>query len=49
MSHNKMLFTCEWCNQDYCAECCENEDWEHYCSKECEVEKVKEDGLEVKP
>lgn len=39
---NKHIHTCHHCGQLYCAECTENQDWEIYCSEECETESKEE-------
>jgi len=38
MSSNKMIFQCRNCGEMYCGECSENEDWQNFCSTDCEEE-----------
>lgn len=42
MSNSKMLAKCENCNQDYCCECTNAEEWAKFCSRQCEEEYQKE-------
>lgn len=36
-----MIFKCKHCEQYYCGECSENDDWQNFCSTECENESNK--------
>ncbi len=36
--NNKMLGHCKACAQDYCQECCDNTNWEKFCSESCETD-----------
>lgn len=43
MANNQMIGTCKSCDQQYCQECSDNENWQSFCSKHCEND-AKEDG-----
>jgi hypothetical protein len=45
MANSKMIFECKICGQMYCGECSTNEDWQNFCSKECEVVNKDEDNI----
>jgi len=44
--NNKMIGKCKECDQDYCQECSENENWEEFCSTKCEEDYTKRNGEE---
>lgn len=35
--------TCKGCDQYYCYECCEGENWQEFCGNECEKEFLEEE------
>lgn len=45
MDHNKLIGSCEYCNQDYCQECTEFQGWERFCSPLCRDDQEREDKL----
>lgn len=38
MTNSKNLNTCKNCEQYYCMECSEANNWHDFCSEECEKE-----------
>jgi len=42
--NSKNINTCKNCNQAYCLECTNAEDYQSYCSKQCE--KNEEENLD---
>lgn len=43
---NTSIYKCKNCDQMYCAECSENDNWIDFCSTECEKEYEKEEENE---
>lgn len=43
-----MIFECKICGQHYCGECSANDDWQNFCSKECEDANKEETESEIK-
>jgi hypothetical protein len=43
MSNSKSIGRCTWCDEYYCMECSDAEDYVNFCSKQCEEESREED------